>query len=116
MSARFEIRFDPYARRALDKIDKTTRRRILVRIAALADEPRPPGAVMLTGRRGDWRIRIGDYRVIYTEHDEVLIVLVIEVGHRRSVYSRANIGTGSAWASGVLLLARESTMARLRSR
>lgn len=87
MSGRFAIRFDPYARRALDKIDKPVRRRILVRIAALADDPRPAGAVMLKGRHGDWRIRVGDYRVIYTVDDEVLIVLVIEVGHRRDVYS-----------------------------
>lgn len=87
MSAHFEIKFDPYARRALDKIDKIARRRILARIAGLADEPRPPGAVMLKNRHGDWRIRVGDYRVIYTVNDAVLTILVIEVGHRRDVYS-----------------------------
>jgi len=83
---RYEIRFDPYARKALGKIDKANRRRVLARIERLADDPRPPGAAMLKGRHGDWRIRAGDYRVIYTIQDDVLLVLVIEVGHRSSIY------------------------------
>lgn len=83
---RYEIRFDPYARQALSKIDKADRRRILARIERLANDPRPPGAAMLKGRHGDWRIRAGDYRVIYTIQDAMLLVLVIEVGHRSSIY------------------------------
>jgi mRNA interferase RelE/StbE len=83
---RYEIRFDPYARKALGKIDKVDRRRVLARIERLADDPRPPGAALLKGRRGDWRIRAGDHRVIYTIQDDVLLVLVIEVGHRSSIY------------------------------
>lgn len=85
MTLRFEIRLDPYARRALDTIDKAPRRRILERIAALADDPRPAGAVMLRGRHGDLRLRVGDYRVIYTVDDAILLVLVIDLGHRRDV-------------------------------
>lgn len=79
-------RFDPYARRALEKIDRVNRRRILDRIEQLADQPRPPGAVLLKGRQGDWRIRAGDYRIIYTIDDAALNVLVIDVDHRRSAY------------------------------
>lgn len=55
-------------------------------VEALADNPRPPGARMLPGRHGDYRIRGGDYRILYTIHDAELIVLVIEVGHRREIY------------------------------
>lgn len=86
MSEPYEIRFDPYARRALGKIDKANRRRILARIEQLAAQPRPPGAIMLKGRHGDWRIRVGDYRIVYTLDDAVLTVLVIDIDHRRSVY------------------------------
>ncbi|MBA3249984.1 MAG: type II toxin-antitoxin system RelE/ParE family toxin [Geodermatophilaceae bacterium] len=81
------MRFDPYARRALDTIDKAPRRRILERIAALADDPRPAGVVMLRGRHGDLRLRVGDYRVIYTVDDAILLVLVIDLGHRRDIYT-----------------------------
>lgn len=86
MTDTYEIRFDPHARRALDKIDKTNRRRILSRIEQLGRQPRPPGAVMLRGRHGDWRVRAGDYRIIYTIDDAILIVLVIDVDHRSTVY------------------------------
>jgi len=83
---RYEIRFDPYAFKALGKIDKADRRRVLARIERLADDPRPSGAAMLKGRHGDWRIRAGDYRVIYTIQDDMLLVLVIEMGHRSTIY------------------------------
>lgn len=82
----FQIRFDPYARKQLSAIDKPHRRRILAKIETLAEDPRPPGALMLTGRHGDYRIRVGDYRVIYTVADTQLIVLVIDIGHRRDIY------------------------------
>ena len=86
MTGRHEIRFDLYARKALDAIDKPDRRRILARVGLLADNPHPAGAIMLKGRHGDWRIRVGDYRVIYTVDHEILVVLVIDVAHRRDIY------------------------------
>jgi mRNA interferase RelE/StbE len=79
VTGRHEIRFDLYARKALDAIDKPDRRRILVRVGLLADNPRPAGAIML---KGDWRIRVGDYRVIYTVDHETLVVLVIDIARR----------------------------------
>lgn len=82
----YAIRFDPYARKQLDSIDKPHRRRILAKIETLADNPRPCGALMLTGRHGDYRIRVGDYRILYTVTDTELIVLIIEIGHRREIY------------------------------
>jgi mRNA interferase RelE/StbE len=60
-------------------------RRILARLTALESNPRPPDVKKLKGRNG-WRIRVGDYRVIYEIHDRELQIMVITVGHRREVY------------------------------
>ena len=83
MSYRIELR--PAATRALRKIDPKDRGRIQGAIALLARNPRPPGSRTLTGRDG-MRVRVGDYRIIYTVHDDVLLVVVVTVGHRREVY------------------------------
>ena len=85
---RYEIQVDPYARKALGAIDRPIRRRIIAKIEALATDPRPAGAIMLKGRHWDWRVRVGDWRIIYTVADAVLVVLVIEVDHRREIYRR----------------------------
>lgn len=61
------------------------RPRVRGAIALLAVEPRPPGATALRGRDA-LRIRVGDYRVIYTVRDHVLVVVVVTLGHRRDVY------------------------------
>ena len=52
----------------------------------LAEDPRPPAATQLVGGAGEWRVRTGDYRVIYEIHDAEVIVLVLRMGHRREVY------------------------------
>lgn len=83
MTYRVELR--PAAVRALRKVDPQHRERIQGAIALLAQDPRPPGARALQGRRG-LRVRVGDYRVIYTVEDDVLLVAVVIVGHRREVY------------------------------
>lgn len=54
-------------------------------LALLAEEPRPPAAKKLTGREA-WRVRTGDWRVIYEVHDKALLVIVVAAGHRRDVY------------------------------
>ncbi len=61
------------------------RQRVVARIMRLAEDPRPPGATKLTGKEA-YRIRQGDYRIVYTIADDVLVVEVIRVGHRRDVY------------------------------
>ena len=61
------------------------RQRVVARIMRLAEDPRPPGATKLTGKEA-YRIRQGDYRIVYTIADDVLVVEVIRVGHRREVY------------------------------
>jgi mRNA interferase RelE/StbE len=61
------------------------RKRVAARIDALCEEPRPSGCKKLAGS-DYWRIRIGDYRVLYSIEDAKLTVLVVRVGHRREVY------------------------------
>jgi mRNA interferase RelE/StbE len=83
----YRIELRPAAVRALRKLDKPTRLRIQGVIALLAEDPRPPAARALQGRPG-WRVRVGDYRVIYRVADDVLLVLIVALGHRREIYDR----------------------------
>jgi len=69
------------------KLDPPLRHRVHGAIALLAQDPRPPAARALKGRPG-LRIRVGDYRIIYTVNDDVLLVVVVTLGHRRDVYDR----------------------------
>jgi mRNA interferase RelE/StbE len=73
------------AQKQLSKIQRREQRRIIENIRQLAQNPRPPGCKKLSGRPA-WRIRVGDYRVIYEIHDEQLLVLVVTIGHRREAY------------------------------
>ena len=84
----YRIEVAPTAVRQLRNLDPTARRRVQAAVELLADEPRPSGAKKLVGGDGEWRVRTGDFRIIYEIHDEVLLVLVIAVGHRREVYRR----------------------------
>jgi mRNA interferase RelE/StbE len=83
----YRIELRPAAVRTLRKLDPTIRRRVQGAIALLAQDPRPPAARALRGRPG-FRIRVGDYRIIYTVTDDVLLVVVVTLGHRREVYDR----------------------------
>ena len=67
---------------------KKDRQRLVERIRKLADEPRPAGAEKLSGTRDKYRIRQGDYRVLYEIQDDALIVYVVKIAHRRDVYRR----------------------------
>lgn len=57
-------------------------------VELLSQEPRPSGAKKLVAGEGEWRLRTGDYRIVYEIQDQVLLVLVIVVGHRRDIYQR----------------------------
>ena len=87
-AGRYALTFRPAALRALRKLDRQIAERIKAATEALRDDPRPSGAKMLTGSHGLWRIRIGDYRVVYTIDDQQRIVRVAAAGHRRDVYTR----------------------------
>ncbi|HLY33156.1 MAG TPA: type II toxin-antitoxin system RelE/ParE family toxin [Jatrophihabitantaceae bacterium] len=84
----YQIQVAPAALRQVRKLDVTARRRVQAAIELLAIEPRPAGAKKLAGGTGEWRVRTGDYRVVYEIHDRVLVVLVVAVGHRRDIYGR----------------------------
>ncbi|TWH03863.1 mRNA interferase RelE/StbE [Nocardioides sp. J9] len=83
---RYRIELTPAAARQLRKLDPPVQRRIQAAIELLADTPRPPGAKQLVGGAGELRVRTGDYRIIYEVQDDVLLVLVLALGHRREVY------------------------------
>ncbi|MCA1783368.1 MAG: type II toxin-antitoxin system RelE/ParE family toxin [Dermatophilaceae bacterium] len=84
----YRITVAPNAARTLRKLDQRSRRRVQAVIEILAEDPRPPGAKKLAGGDGEWRVRSGDFRVIYEIDDGVLCVLVVAVGHRREIYRR----------------------------
>ena len=73
------------AQRSLSRIAAQDRDRISSAIRRLAEEPKPHGVKKLSGRNV-WRIRIGDYRILYEIHNERLLILVIDIGHRREIY------------------------------
>jgi mRNA interferase RelE/StbE len=82
----YAIEVLPAAERDLRKVHPQIRARIRGALLKLAVDPRPPGARALKDRPGYLRVRIGDYRIIYTIEDDVLRVVVVRLGHRRDVY------------------------------
>ncbi len=83
--SRYRVELRPAAVKALRRIDPQDLRRIQGAIALLGQEPRPPGAKALQGRPG-LRIRVGSYRIVYVVEDDVLLVVVVTLGHRSDVY------------------------------
>jgi mRNA interferase RelE/StbE len=83
---RYVVQYDPRAAKELTKLDRQVARRIATAIEGLAADPRPPGSRALAGYPNLSRIRVGDYRVIYTIKDTELIVLALRIAHRSSVY------------------------------
>ena len=81
----YTVQYDPKALKELTKVDKPAARRIVKAIDALSAGPRPM-ARPLVGYPDLWRIRVGDYRVVYTVKDAELVVLALRVAHRSTVY------------------------------
>lgn len=84
----YRVEFTSAAARQVRKLPGPVRGRVLDAVAQLAEDPRPHGAKKLAGERTAWRIRVGDYRVIYDVVDERLTVTVVRAAHRREVYQR----------------------------
>jgi mRNA interferase RelE/StbE len=80
------VRFTPEAERQADALDPPIRQRIANRLDQLAQNPRNVSNVKALAGGNQFRLRVGDWRLIYTLQDEVLLVLVVRVGHRREVY------------------------------
>jgi mRNA interferase RelE/StbE len=85
---RHSVQFRPAALRQLRKLPRDALQRIQAATETLRDEPRPEGAAKLAGTHDLWRIRVGDYRVVYVIADDVLVVTVVRIGHQREVYRR----------------------------
>ncbi len=84
--AKYSLRIKKSARKELQAIaTKADRQRIVKRIQSLADDPRPPGAIKLSGLER-YRIRQGRFRILYTIEDTMLIVYVIKIGDRKDIY------------------------------
>lgn len=81
----YRILIKPGAERELDSFPESIRRRVVARILGLAENPRPYGSRKLHGVEG-YRLRVGDYRVLYTVADEASTVTVQSVAHRREAY------------------------------
>ena len=82
----YAVNFRRSAEKDLRKLNAAVRRRVLRSIDALVLNPRPVGCRKLYGSENAFRIRVGDYRVIYTVDDHVLVVAIERVRHRREVY------------------------------
>ena len=79
-----EVKLRPSARKSLGKFPKAEQRRIATALELLADTPRPPKAKKLSDIT--YRVRVGDYRIIYDIHDSELVILIIKIGQRKDVY------------------------------
>jgi mRNA interferase RelE/StbE len=82
----YEVEFSKKAKKELDRLPLGVRVRFFPKIKALANDPRPPGSVALAGKKDSYRIRDGDYRALYTIHDDIVLVYVIRVEHRKDAY------------------------------
>ena len=83
----YHIEFSSQARHEFSSLSGVILQRIDQKILALANNPRPPGVKKLKGYANRWRIRVGNYRVIYKIEDDRLIILVIQISHRSDAYT-----------------------------
>jgi len=83
--ANYKLLIKPSAAKELEALPTKDRRKVITKIEALANEPRPHGCEKLSGQE-QYRVRQGDYRVVYGIDDAAQTVLVVKVGHRRDVY------------------------------
>lgn len=83
----YEVRLQREAARSYNRLSGKLRDRITAAIDGLAADPRPVGVAKLAGR-DDFRIRVGDYRIVYTVDDDRRIIIVARIAHRREVYRR----------------------------
>ena len=86
VAGRYQILFAPPAEKSLAKLPNDIQRRIVKAVESLADNPRPVQSKKLQGPEDLYRIRVGDYRVVYDIRDQKLIVLIVRIGHRREIY------------------------------
>ena len=82
----YKVEFTERALSEFSLLPKKVRDKLAVQIAALADDPRPTGASKIEGQPSCYRLRKGDYRIVYAVLDDQLFVLIVRAGHRKEVY------------------------------
>ena len=82
----YEVQILPKVARQIKALSVEVRQDISLTIRSLANEPRPIGVKKLSGEKDVYRVRVGNYRVLYRIIDKILVVVVVSVGHRREVY------------------------------
>lgn len=82
----YTIQFKPLALRQLEKLPRDIQKKLARKIETLRDEPFPSGCKKMAAVSDAWRVRVGDYRIVYQVHQRVLLVIVLTVGHRKDVY------------------------------
>ena len=83
---KYQIFVNPKIEKSLSKIELRTAKKIRDKIRSLADNPRQMGAIKLKGEDNAYRVRVGDYRIIYEIYDSKILVLVMHIDHRKDVY------------------------------
>lgn len=86
MTRAYTVIILPRARKSIERLDRTVRARIQAAIELLAGNPRPPRAMPLVGETDVYRVRVGDYRILYWVGDTIRIVEIRKVAHRREAY------------------------------
>jgi mRNA interferase RelE/StbE len=82
----YSVELKPSARKELESLTDTVLARVVSKLESLAHDPRPPGCKKLKGYKDQWRVRIGDWRVVYIVDDKARLVSVTRIAHRRDVY------------------------------
>lgn len=82
----YRVEFSKRAEKQFLELPQQSQQRLRTQIDALAENPRPPGVKKLEESKNQYRIRIGDYRVVYEIQDAILLVILLRIGHRREVY------------------------------
>ena len=82
---RYRIELKPSAAKSLARLPVDLQKRIVRAVEILAGDPRPHGVAKMAGDDNLWRVRVGDFRIVYEIHDDMLLVMVLRIGHRREV-------------------------------
>lgn len=82
----YRIEFSPQAKREFTKLSRSIQIQLQKKIDSLAEDPRPPGVKKLSGEYNLYRVRAGDYRIIYAIDDNKLLILIARAGNRREIY------------------------------
>ena len=83
---RYTLEFTASAAREFRALDRQTQRRISTKVSELVNDPLPAGVRKFQGEEDHWRIRVGDYRVIYRVEKCRVVIVIVKIGHRREVY------------------------------